>query len=212
NSNRLDGACDEGPSYWGHAAGKLYDYLHLLNYATNGQVNIFQEPMIRNMGEYIARSYVGDGWVVNFADASAKGGGDMSLIFRYGQAVDSEEMQQFAAYLFERDHRQLRISAGRDLFRALEALVTYPVLSNTEPALPTTWYDETEFCYMQTDGGLFFAAKGGHNKESHNHNDVGTFSLYVDAIPFFIDVGVGTYTRQTFSSERYTIWTMQSGY
>lgn len=28
----------------------------------------------------------------------------------------------------------------------------------------------------------------------------------------FIDVGVGTYTRKTFSSERYSIWTMQSNY
>ena len=27
-----------------------------------------------------------------------------------------------------------------------------------------------------------------------------------------MDAGVGDYTRQTFSSERYTIWTMQSGY
>lgn len=32
--------------------------------------------MIKNMGEYISRSYVGKGWVVNFADASAKGSGD----------------------------------------------------------------------------------------------------------------------------------------
>ncbi|MCH5716166.1 heparinase II/III-family protein [Niabella hibiscisoli] len=58
----------------------------------------------------------------------------------------------------------------------------------------------------------FFAAKGGFNNESHNHNDVGTFSLYVDTIPFFIDAGVGTYTRQTFGRERYSIWTMQSNY
>ncbi|HTG57262.1 MAG TPA: heparinase II/III family protein, partial [Niabella sp.] len=43
-------------------------------------------------------------------------------------------------------------------------------------------------------------------------NDVGTFSLYADTIPFFIDAGVGTYTRQTFGRERYTIWTMQSNY
>src|SRR5690606_29820424 len=58
----------------------------------------------------------------------------------------------------------------------------------------------------------FLAAKGGHNNESHNHNDVGTFSLYVDTIPFFVDAGVGTYMRQTFGSERYSIWTMQSNY
>ncbi|NLI99681.1 MAG: heparinase, partial [Bacteroidales bacterium] len=50
------------------------------------------------------------------------------------------------------------------------------------------------------------------NNESHNHNDVGTFSLYINETPVFIDVGVGTYTRQTFSGERYTIWTMQSDY
>lgn len=51
------------------------------------------------MGEYISRTYVGNGWVVNFADASAKGGGDAPLIYRYGRAVGSEEMMQFAAYL-----------------------------------------------------------------------------------------------------------------
>lgn len=31
-------------------------------------------------------------------------------------------------------------------------------------------------------------------------------------MPIIIDAGVGTYTRQTFSSERYSIWTMQSNY
>ena len=33
-----------------------------------------------------------------------------------------------------------------------------------------------------------------------------------DQTPVLIDAGVGTYTRQTFSNERYTIWTMQSNY
>ena len=214
NYNHLDGACEEGPSYWGHAAGKMYDYLQLLSYATKGKVSVFNEPMIRNMGEYISRSYVGDGWVVNFADASARGGGNAFLIYRYGQAVKSTEMQQFAAYLLEREKNKYSLSFGRDIFRAMEDFRTYPALENTEAALPQTpytWYNETEFCYMKNEG-LFFAAKGGYNNESHNHNDVGTFSLYVDNVPFFIDAGVGTYTRQTFSNERYSIWTMQSSY
>lgn len=60
--------------------------------------------MIRRMGEYISRSYVGNGWVVNFADASAKGGGDAPLIYRYGKAVGSEEMIHFAAYLLQGKH------------------------------------------------------------------------------------------------------------
>ena len=54
--------------------------------------------------------------------------------------------------------------------------------------------------------------KGGHNGESHNHNDVGSFIVYIDGEPLFIDPGVGEYTAKTFSSKRYETWTMQSGY
>ena len=214
NYTKSDGACEEGPSYWGHAAGKLYDYLQLLSYATKGQVAIFDQPIVRNMGEYISNSYVGDGWVVNFADASAKGGGNAGLIYRYGNAVNSETMMHFAAYLNQKQTASA-IKAGRDLFRAFEEMKYNEGLTKTSPGLPTytfKWYPETEFCYMKNNSGFFFAGKGGFNAESHNHNDIGTFSLYLDKTPVFIDAGVGTYTRQTFSSERYSIWTMQSNY
>ena len=60
--------------------------------------------------------------------------------------------------------------------------------------------------------GLYVAAKGGHNNESHNHNDIGNFVAYIDGKPLIIDVGVETYSRKTFSPQRYEIWTMQSGY
>src|SRR5690606_24957372 len=58
NYTKSDGACEEGPSYWGHAAGKMYDYLQLLSDATNGEIDIFDQPMIKDMGEYIAKSYI----------------------------------------------------------------------------------------------------------------------------------------------------------
>jgi hypothetical protein len=60
--------------------------------------------------------------------------------------------------------------------------------------------------------GLYLAAQGGHNAESHNHNDVGNFIVYADGQPAIVDVGVETYTARTFSAERYQIWTMQSAY
>lgn len=214
NYTHADGACEEGPSYWGHAAGKMYDYLQLLYDATGGRVSLFKEPIIKNMGEYISRSYVGNGWVVNFADASAKGGGNAPLIYRYGKAVDSREMMEYAAYLQNLEKSEMP-SSGRDVFRTLQACLFRDELAHIEPKHQTpdcTWYPETEFCYMKDKSGLFVAAKGGYNNESHNHNDIGTFSLYVNTIPVIIDAGVGTYTRQTFSHERYSIWTMQSNY
>ena len=206
-----DGACEEGPSYWGHASGKCLDYLVLLNRITGGKISIFDNPQIKAMGEYIARSYVGNGWVVNFADASAKGGGDPYLIYRYGKAVKSDILKQFASM----QNKGSKISfRGRDLFRILETFLVEDELCAYQEAytgVSYTWYPETEFCYVRNKKA-FFAAKGGYNDESHNHNDAGSFSLWVNNMPVIIDAGVGTYTRQTFSSERYTIWTMQSNY
>lgn len=212
NYVHADGACEEGPSYWGHAAGKLLDYLDLLGAVTGGKINIYQLPQIRNMGEYISRSFVGNGWVVNFADASAKGGGDPYVIYRYGVATGSEELKQFAACLYRLKPSQPW--AGRDAFRTLKAIEIVRNLEKEQPAhhVPDyTWYPETEFYYSRKKNA-FLAAKGGYNNESHNHNDVGTFSLWIQNTPIFIDAGVGTYTRQTFSKDRYKIWAMQSNY
>lgn len=213
NYVKADGACEEGPAYWGHAAGKLHDYLRVLDWATAGKVSLFGNDMVRAMGEYIARSYVGNNWVVNFADASARSSAPATVIHRYGRVVGSEEMCQLAAYMVD-SLGQGALGSGRDLLRHLECVMGYNDLKSTVAQVPSydfTWYPQTEFCYVR-HGSLFLAAKGGYNNESHNHNDVGTFSLYVDNSPVLLDAGVGTYTRKTFGKDRYTIWTMQSGY
>ena len=214
NHVKADGGCEEGPTYWSHAAGRVYNYLYMLSLGTNGKISIFDHPIIRNMGEYIARSYIGNGWVVNFADASPRNDADASRIYRYGTAVNSDLMKGYAAALQKENPLQPGTN-WMDMFNGLEIMRNMPQLKN-EPATynrPSyTWYPETEFCYLDNKKGMFLATKGGFNNESHNHNDVGTFSLYINHTPILIDAGVGTYTRQTFSGDRYKIWTMQSNY
>lgn len=209
-----DGGIEEGPSYWSHAPGKLYDYLNALSMITGGKITIFDEKQVRDMGEYIVRSYVGDGWVVNFADASARGGGSGDFIYRYGKAVNSDLMMGYATYLRDKNPNY-SISANLDISRFLESLSYDNEYRNSTcryEASDYTWYPETEFHYMSNAKGVFVAARGGFNDESHNHNDIGSVNLYYDNLPVLIDAGVGTYTRQTFSGERYSIWTMQSQY
>ena len=215
NYVKSDGACEEGPSYWDHAAGKLYDYLEILKRATGGKLNLFNEPLVKKMGEYIANCYVGNGWVVNFADASARGGGNPRLIYRYGQAVESNTLTQFAYNLGKSQKSAPEFVVSRDFFRTIENYITdtaYLLNQNKFSFSNTHWYPETQVLFSQNEKGLFLAAKGGFNNESHNHNDVGTISIYIKGTPFIVDAGVGTYTRQTFGKERYTIWTMQSQY
>ena len=206
-----DGACEEGPSYWQHAAGKAYDFLNILDLATNGQLTIFDNKQVKDMGEYIFKSFIGDGWMVNFADAEAKANLNYYHIYRYGKAVDSKQMMEFAAYLNKKQPFDYKVS--RDFYDTLASFSIREELSKQRPVLKHdkyTWYPQTEFAYFTTNN-VFFAAKGGYNDESHNHNDVGSFLLYYDDKPIFIDAGVGTYNAKTFSSRRYEIWNMQSG-
>ena len=51
--------------------------------------------------------------------------------------------------------------------------------------------------------GLFLAVKGGHNREHHNHNDVGTYVVALAGKAPFLDPGREEYTGRTFSSQRY---------
>ena len=213
NYVKADGACEEGATYWQHACGKLFDYISELYLITGGKVSLYGNRQVRSMGEYVARSYIADDWVVNFADASARTDNNTLLTYRYGKAVGSDMMVRLAADRY-RKHPVQAPNVWLDTYKELETMRMLPLIAKEQggyrPAT-FTWYPETEVCFMR-NGGTFFAAKGGYNDESHNHNDIGTFVLYFDNTPVMIDAGVGTYTRQTFSSERYSIWTMQSLY
>ncbi len=217
NSYPADGGCSEGPSYWGAAVGKLHNYLTLLKNCSDGKIDIFQEDIIKEMGRYIYKLYIANGNnYVNFADAPARIGHDGIMVSRYGQDIGDSRLDGFGAFLTDRDNinkRPLSGDIGQTLFnlfdfipaaQPLEVLVSEAYLPDLQVAVGRDRQDSNE--------GFFFAAKGGNNGEQHNHNDVGSFILFYNGQPVFVDPGVGTYTRETFSPDRYKIWTMRSGY
>lgn len=222
NPYPADGGCDEGPGYWDKAGGSLFDCLDDLYSISGGRINIFDEPLVQNMGLYIPRAYIGWPYFINFADASAIIGADPFLIYRYGKNIGSKDMMDFGAFLATKKWsgpEELIYSFGALGRRQLPALFVFnEVLGHEgrEPLLLDVWLPDVQVMAARSDiknnKGLYFAAKGGHNAESHNHNDVGNFIVYLNGKPAIIDIGVETYRRQTFSSERYTIWTMQSAY
>jgi len=221
NAYPRDGGCDEGPGYWDRAGGSLYDCLELLSTASGGAIDVFEKPLIQEIGKYIYRVYISDRYFINFADAAAKLTANASLIFRYGRSISDETMVGFGCFLAQ----QQRLGEGEIrgnfgwLGRVLPALFRLDELLRTEAREPLArdfWFEELEVMGARSCHGsnrsFYVAAKGGHNDESHNHNDVGNFIVYADGLPVLIDVGVETYTAKTFSSRRYEIWTMQSAY
>lgn len=212
-----DGGCDEGISYWGRAGGSLFDCLDLLARASDDQLNAFDIPLVQEIGRYAYRAHIGGAWYVNFADGAAKTTPEPGVVYHYGKRIGDPKLMAQAAEA-ERTRKGLpetKLSIGRVLASTFDPIAD-EVASQPPPLVRESWMDGIQvLTARERDGstdGLFLAAKGGHNAESHNHNDVGHFIVGLDGAPVLIDVGVETYTRKTFSAERYEIWTMQSAY
>ncbi|MCC6416331.1 MAG: heparinase II/III family protein [Opitutaceae bacterium] len=209
NHQPADGGCEEGPNYWDRAAGSLFDCLDLLRHATGGAINLFTEPLIAELGRFIQRAHMCGDWYVNFADASARPTINADLVQRFGRAIRDEQLIGFGREIrrTQADHALAQI---RSLNRSLAALLEpVPPANVATPPPGDVWLPDLQFMVARTPR-LVIAAKGGHNEESHNHNDVGSFIACLDGSPLLIDVGVETYTAKTFSPQRYKLWTMQS--
>ena len=213
-----DGACDEGPGYFGVAGASLFDYLEILSVMTNNQINVYENELLKNMARYIYRVYIGNGYFVNFADGSSRAGAPSKLLARVGEAVGDDNLTGFANEIPDKANKKNSgfVSIHYCIYRTVKSLFQKEDKNKNFTPPKTHWFDGTEILIARDSegsaSGMFIAAKGGHNDESHNHNDVGHFILYSDGKPVIIDIGVETYTQKTFSSERYDIWTMQSRY
>ncbi|WP_316822743.1 heparinase II/III family protein [Pedobacter gandavensis] len=214
NQYPLDGGCDEGPSYWNEAGGKLIRLLSLLNSATNGQLDWKDKSLIHDMGSYIYKMQIADQYMVNFADATALSTPNFESVYQYGRFFNDNALKQFAAFQFRQN--QYKIPSG-DVTDFVEAVNIYGALMATEPVAPypsISLFKNLQVLTMRSHAGstkgMFVAIKGGNNAESHNHNDIGNFIIYMDGKPAIIDVGVGTYTSKTFSKQRYELWNLQS--
>ena len=209
-----DGGCDEGPGYWGKAGGSLFDCLELIYDMTGGKIDVFDHPYIKAIGEYIAKVNITDKYYVNFADGSPRCDHEGSFFVRFGTRIGSEELMTLGKSLASKYGWSIDYSS---MYRTLRYVnCARPTEGATVVAKECALLKELKVMVARetTDPnvGTLLALKGGHNAESHNHNDLGNFIVYKNGKPVLIDVGVGSYTRQTFSPDRYKIWSMQSGY
>lgn len=228
-SYQKDGGCDEGPAYWGHAAGALFNALQLLCAVSAHYQELYEDEKIRNMARYVMNMYIGDGQFISFADSSAKLTVKAEVIYQFAKALKDEELMSFGRQMYLRqggyEHwndenflSNLQVILGEtfqvgELWQNSSKEKTDKQESILLPM--DVWMESVEVMVARDTkegNGFCLAAKGGHNDESHNHNDLGSFIAYLNAEPVLIDAGVGVYTFKTFSAERYSIWTMQSAY
>ncbi len=223
--HKADGACDEGPGYW---KGSGFSFLNILNFLAEVYkipVESFLDQRIENMGSYIYKVFIHDDFYMSYADGNGRNPMLDVKLFRTSAALGDERLEEMSIDLFKK-HR----ARGKYyeyfiyiLFDYIEYTLNYNEIklavqksSEKKYYLKDAVLENAHiFAARQSLGsekGFFTGLKGGHNEESHNHNDIGVFYLYYNGQPVVIDAGASEYTIKTFSPNRYDIWTMQSAW
>lgn len=207
-----DGGCDEGVGYWSMAGASLFEIVYQLKCATNGALDLFDDVKLGRIAAYMKKMHLAKNAFVTVSDSGPQeilGG----LLYIFARETKQPDLMNFAAALYQNVNDPMKL-IGQAFFcrtfyltesvREMERFtVTYPIHDDVEylPDLQTAAIRNKDLC-------LF--AKGGHNDEQHNHNDVGSFLFYDGITPVLVDTGINTYTRFTFEPlTRYTMipWT-----
>ena len=212
-----DGACEEGPSYWTMSAGPYLDCLMALDSATGGAVDLAADPFVRRMGHYVLDVHAAGDWFENYGDAHAQVHHSPPLLHRFGRATGDGELAAFGA--FRAPARGIALSdqgrLARDVADVLE-VARMRATPGKDALQRAAWYPALGLMTTRVKAGsaqgFFLAVQTAPNARSHGHHDSGSFIVFHDVLPVFVDPGVEAYTAKTFGKDRYAIWTMQSGF
>ncbi len=187
-----DGICLEGIGYWSYAFGFFVCLADLVFDFTDGQVDYFSLPGASRAAKYPQRVLLSRDCTVSFSDAPT------SARFHVGLLHE----------LYRRFGNELQFSSETDYTLAegcahwcldLRKLLWFdPDLKLGDQEESGTFYGKDAEWFIRKAPRYSLAAKGGHNAEPHNHNDVGSFIVAQNGLQIFADCGSGTYTKQYF--------------
>lgn len=214
-----DGACEEGPGYWSRSAASFYDCCATLVSAHGGKGGaVLEHPFTRAMGHFICDVHIAKNEYVDYGDAHIHASPEAEMMYRFGKATGDRMLEDFGAFTAA---GKVHFSQGSvaSFSRELAKVFTVQELRTAtgKDALPLeSWYPALGFMSArQAEGstaGFYVALQAASNGRPHGHNDSGSFLVFHNAEPIFIDPGVGQYTKQTFSKDRYKLWPMQSAF
>ena len=211
-----DGVCDEGPGYWSGAAGNFFDCLEMIDDMTGGEITVYNDPLVKAMGEYIASANIDGRYFLNFADARPMLEQPGKMITRYGKKCGSDALLSFGKMTAANNPINTYYFFGMIYRVYKDALSERDMCSGKVTARTSVWFPDCKIAIFRenedTSKGFYLAVKGGHNKESHNHKDVGCFVVYYDGKPVIIDPSHGSYDNGFFGPMRYHRWFMKSSY
>jgi len=205
-----DGACEEGLEYW------VYGVTYYMLFARQlKQVYPDMDLMAESKAEAIAcfqqKCYFSGGRTISFSDGACFGRYSMGLTcslacryqnVRFPDPVYARKLGQDPCWRW--------IGVYWDWYwtgEYLEAVADGEAEApRTLPDFGDDFFPDVQWAVFRGAHNSVAAVKGGHNGESHNHKDVGSFFYLADGEAFLDDLGSGEYTKDYFSDKRYTIF------
>lgn len=195
-----DGVCEEGIGYWNYGFGFFTCFADLLFKRTDGKIDLFADTKVAAIAKGQSLFFLSGSNTISFSDGSAHAG------YRMGLSCFLQRKYPEAAIP---DREIAESSFGDNCYRfctAIRDLLWYdPSARFGCPAESAFWLQDAQWLISRTEK-FQLAAKAGHNGESHNHNDCGSFLLLKQGVPLLCDLGAGEYTAQYFGPDRYRIF------
>lgn len=219
-----DGACMEGLQYYTYGMTYFANFAWELK-ALTGE-NLFQRP---DIAAFPAKCFFKDGVSLGFSDGSSHDtfrvglqalqalvyGGAAFPSMKRAAGLHSDDCYRFAGLKMDwfatKEYLERADGAARERLHAAEDLQQKDRTTegtegkNLSTELSSCFHilPSAEWCIGYAKNGTGFACKGGHNGESHNHNDIGHLIYEAEGVLFLTDLGAGEYDRDYFSENRY---------
>ena len=187
-----DGTCLEGYGYWQYGFGFYVYFSDLLKKKTNGAIDLFQSEKVHQIALFQQKIFLNKNWLANFSDALPNSNIFFGLSHYLSKIYSDFELPEpgiRAKYM--EDHCSRWAPAIRNLLWFKDESDGKPWKSTSYYLKESAWLVSR---HHSVDRHYAFAAKGGHNAEPHNHNDIGHFILLADDELFLQDLGSGICT------------------
>lgn len=192
-----DGVCEEGGSYWNYGFGFFLLYADMIRTLTEGEIDHFRSPKVRAIATFYQKTLLSGNSCISFADANAEGAVNLGRTHYLMREYPDEVVMPNVPFTYT-ETAKFSVHLRSALWFSEE--FTISELPDCE------FYAPDAAWFVKRTASYGFAAKGGHNQEPHNHNDVGSFILAKNGRQLICDLGFGLYTRQYFREERYNIF------
>lgn len=195
-----DGICIEGCGYWHYGFGFFTVYADMVRSFTSRETNYFEREKVKTVSTFIQKMFLSGRASVSFAD----GGRFLSYHLGLVHYLKNEYPEDIS--VFSPEYSYNYDSCGRFCLQLRSFIwLDEKLYMDFDKSANTEFYAPDSQWLIKTTSAYGFAAKGGHNDELHNHNDIGSFIFAKGGKQVLMDIGAGVYTRQYFSKERYTI-------